>query len=559
MVALLNFLLLLFASFSAVCSGQGVAPEKSGGNAFNRGNAWEGEIMIESMDRRGFLKAAGLAGAAFAGGSMLAGCAPAASGSAESSDTVSASNVKWDEETDALVIGSGFAGLAAAIEAIEAGSSVILIDKMPVYGGNSSLNGGDMAAVGTALQKAAGVEDSFDLMEKDMLTAGKHYNHVDRVRTLVENSAAAVEWCESIGVEFTKLNFHGGHSVPRTNTTANATGGDIIKAQVARLEELGGSVTLKTKLERLIEDENGRIVGAEVRTNYDNAKSDSGTPKFIKARKGVVLASGGFSNDVKMRTIHEPRLTEDLTSTNHDGATGEALREALKHKAMDVHMDWIQLGPWTSPDEAGFGYCPQFCERLVGWGLMIDPETGKRFVKETGDRKERADKMLELNHITLIIGDAPAAEAQVAKRIMEGGTEKGVILEFQTLEEIADEFSIPKDAFLAEVERWNGFVTSGTDEDFGSMIMKGAAPIATPPFYVAKLWPKVHHTMGGLLTNLQSQAIDQDYEPIPGLYAAGEVAGGTHGAVRLGSCAITDCVVFGRIAGQEVAKEQATA
>lgn len=516
--------------------------------------------MAESVGRREFLKKAGLASAALVGGSMLAGCASGASGSSEAAaEDLSASAVKWDRETDVLVVGSGFAGLAAAIEAIEAGSNVVLIDKMPVYGGNSALNGGDMAAVGTPLQKEAGVEDSTDLMVADMLKAGKKYNHVDRVKTVVENSAAAVEWCTTLGVEFTKLNFHGGHSVPRTNTTSNATGADIIKAQVAKLEELGSEVELKTKLERLIEDENGRIVGAEVREHYTLGKEDGGDIAFIKANKGVVLASGGFSNDMKMRTIHEPRLTEELSSTNHEGATGEALREALKHKAMDVHMDWIQLGPWTSPDEPGFGFCPQFCERLVGWGLMIDPETGKRFVKETGDRKERADKMLELNHVTLIIGDAPAAEKQVAPRIMEGGLEKGVILEFQTLEEIADEFSIPKDVFVAEVDRWNGFVSAGVDDDFGSLFLADAEPIATPPFYAAKLWPKVHHTMGGLMTNLQAQVTDQDYEPIPGLYAAGEIAGGTHGAVRLGSCAITDCVVFGRIAGQEVAKENAGA
>lgn len=516
--------------------------------------------MAEYVGRREFLKTAGIAGAALVGGSMLAGCAGSPSGSSQASaEGASASAVEWNEETDVLVVGSGFAGLAAAIEAIEAGSSVILIDKMPVYGGNSALNGGDMAAVGTPLQKEAGVEDSVELMEADMIRAGKNYNHVDRVKTVAENSAAAVEWCESLGVEFTKLNFHGGHSVPRTNTTSNATGADIIKAQVAKLEELGSGVTLNTKLDRLIEDENGRIVGAEVRERYTLGKEDSGNVLYIKANKGVVLASGGFSNDVKMRTIHEPRLTEELTSTNHEGATGEALREALKHKAMDVHMDWIQLGPWTSPDESGFGYCPQFCERLVGWGLMIDPETGKRFVKETGDRKERADKMLELNHVTLIIGDKPATDAQVAPRIMEGGLKNGVILEFQTLEEIAEEFSIPKDEFLAEVARWNGFVEAGVDEDFGDLFLAGAAPIENPPFYAAKLWPKVHHTMGGLVTNLQAQVMDQDYNTIPGLYAAGEIAGGTHGAVRLGSCAITDCVVFGRIAGQEVAKEEAQA
>lgn len=491
---------------------------------------------------------------------MLAACSPGAQKPSEgATKQVSAANIKWDEETDVLVVGAGFAGLAAAIEAKQAGSEVILIDKMPVYGGNSAINGGDMAAVGTPLQTAAGVKDDLALMEADMLKAGKNYNHVERVKEVVKNSAAAVEWCTSLGVEFTKLNFHGGHSVPRTNTTSNATGSDIVKAEVAKLKELGTEVTLKTILDRLIEDESGRIVGAEIRKGYKLGSDDSGDTAYIKAKKAVVLAAGGFSNDVNMRTIHEPRLTDAMTSTNHEGATGESLREALKHKAMDVHMDWIQLGPWTSPDEPGFGYTPQFCERLVGFGLMIDPETGKRFVKETGDRKERADKMLALNRITLVMGDSAACEKQVLPRIMEGGQKAGVILKFDTLEDIAKEFSIPQDAFLAEVARWNSFIEKKVDDDFGALIMEGATPTQTPPFYVAKLWPKVHHTMGGLVTNLKSQVIDQDYEPIPGLYAAGEIAGGTHGAVRLGSCAITDCVVFGRIAGQEAAKEQASA
>lgn len=517
----------------------------------------KGVTMEGMIGRRDFLKTAGIAGAAILGTSALAGCAP--SGNAHNESLANTGEITWDDEVDVLVVGSGFAGLAAAIEAAEAGCSVRLIDKMPTYGGNSALNGGDMAAVGTPLQKEAGVEDSIDLMMEDMLRAGKNYNHVDRVRTVVENSAAAVQWCTDLGVEFTKLNFHGGHSVPRTNTTSNATGADIIKAQVAKVEELGCPVELRTKLERLIEDESGRIIGAELKEGFALNMESSGESTFVKTAKGIVLASGGFSNDVQMRMIHEPRLTEDLTSTNHDGATGEALREALKHKAMDVHLDWIQLGPWTSPDEPGFGYTPQFCERLVGYGLMIDPETGKRFVKETGDRKERADKMLELGHITLVMGDAPAVEAQVAPRILEGGLSTGVIMAFDTLDDIATEFSIPADEFKAEVARWNSFVSNRKDDDFDALILENAAPIETAPFYVAKLWPKVHHTMGGLVTNLQAQVIDQDFNPIAGLYAAGEICGGTHGAVRLGSCAITDCVVFGRIAGQGVAKAEAVA
>ncbi|NPD31200.1 flavocytochrome c [Eggerthellaceae bacterium zg-1084] len=510
--------------------------------------------MSEQMKRRDFLKVGGLAGVALVGAGMMSGCGPKAAG-----EKASAKKDSWDQEVDVLVVGSGFAGLAAAIEAMQAGAEVALIDKMPVYGGNSSLNGGDMAAVGTPLQKEAGVEDSIDLMVKDMVRTGKSYNHVDRVKLMVEQSAGAVQWCADLGVKFTKLNFHGGHSVPRTNTTSNATGADIVKAQVEKFESMGGKIELKCKLDRLVADEGGRIIGAEVRDRYTLGDEDSGKPRRIRARKAVVLASGGFSNDVKMRQIHEPRLDDKLTSTNHEGATGESLREALKHGAMDVHMDWIQLGPWTSPDEPGFGFCPQFCERMVGWGLMVDPETGRRFVKETGDRKVRADKMLELNRVTLVVGDAKAVEKQVAPRILEGGTKAGVILRFDSLDDIAKEFSMPVDEFKAEVERWNGYVRAGKDPDFDALVLKDAGPIENPPYYVSRLWPKVHHTMGGLYTNLKSQVINQDFEPIPGLYAAGEIAGGTHGAVRLGSCAITDCVVFGRIAGKEAAKEDATA
>lgn len=516
----------------------------------------ESHAPESAVDRRGFLRAAGACGAVAVGGGILAGSRAGASEKRGAPSEGDAASLSWDEETDVLIVGAGFAGMAAAIEAKQAGSDVVIIDKMGMWGGNSSLNGGDMAAVGTPLQKEAGVEDSVELMEQDMLVTGKYYNHVDKVRRLVEHSAEAVQWLTDLGVEFTKLNFHGGHSVPRTNTTSNATGRDITEAQETFMEGLGVVPRLNTKLVSLAQNEDGRIVGAEVLEGYKLGEEGSGEPKRIKARKAVIMASGGFAQDVEMRMVHEPRLTDAFSSTNHEGATGEALREMLKHQAMDIHLDWIQLGPWTSPDEVGFGFCPQFCERLVGHAPMIDPATGRRFVKETGDRKVRADKMLELNHVTIILGDEPAVKRQVVERILEGGLENGVFKKFDTLEDIAAEYEIPVDEFLDEMEKWNGYVEAGEDPDFGTMIMEGAEPTQTPPFYVARLWPKVHHTMGGVHTNVDGQVIDQDFNVIPGLYAAGEVTGGTHGAVRLGSCAITDCIVFGRIAGQLAAAEE---
>jgi succinate dehydrogenase/fumarate reductase flavoprotein subunit len=187
---------------------------------------------------------------------------------------------------------------------------------------------------------------------------------------------------------------------------------------------------------------------------------------------------------------------------------------------------------------------------------MIDPATGKRFVKDTGDRKERADKIIQIGHYCLVMGDEPTVKQQVVERVLEGGMQNGVIKTFDTLEEIADEYDIPVDDFKAEIDHWNEIVEAGEDPDFGTLIQDGAKPMDTPPYYVSLLWPKIHHTMGGLDTDTESRVISLDFAPIPGLYAAGEVTGGTHGAVRLGSCAITDCVVFGRIAGRNAAAEE---
>ncbi|MGE4271503.1 MAG: flavocytochrome c [Desulfitobacterium sp.] len=512
--------------------------------------------MSEKMvDRRKFIKTMALAGVSLAGAGALAGCS---NGAAAGTADPKAAGPEWKEETDIIVIGSGFAGMAAALEALEAGSKVIMIEKMPVIGGNSTINGGDVAACGSKMQVEGGFKDSPELMAKDMMKAGLNYNHLDRVQLLAEKSNEALEWSMNyLGVKYTKVNFHGGHSVSRTHMTENATGADIIKAAAAKLKEKGVTPATNTKLVRLIENDEKRIIGVEVLEGYKFGKEDSGTPKLIKAKKAVIMASGGFAQDIKMRQIHEPRLTDKFTSTNHLGATGEALREVLKHGAMDVHMDWIQLGPWTSPDEPGFGYTAQFCERLVGMSPMINVLTGKRFIMETGNRKVRADAIIELGEPCIIFGDEYAVKRQVVPKILEGGMGNGAFKKFDTLEEIAAAYKIPVEPFLAEVKHWNSMVLNGKDEDFGTMLLEGAKPTEQGPFYVARLWPKVHHCMGGLYTNLKGQVINQDFETIKGLYAAGEITGGTHGAVRLGGVACTDCLVYGRIAGQEAAKEAA--
>ena len=466
---------------------------------------------------------------------------------------------KWDETYDVVVIGSGFAGLAAAIEAKNAGAKdVVVLEKMPVHGGNSIINGGDFCAPGTKMQEANGVQDSAELMLKDMLKAGLYLNHPELAKMVAYNAKGALEWTESyLGAKYTRLNFHGGHSVKRAHQTINASGSELVNKELAKAKELEVKLQVRTKLTRFLSGKDGRVVGMEVRKGYKFPDDSTGKTAFIKARKAVVLSSGGFSRDVALRQVHDPRLTDKFESTNQPGATGEALLAACMAKAMDVQMDWIQLGPWASPDEKGFGHVPLFCERLVGYSPMINPKTGKRFFKETGNRKERADAIILIGDPVIIFGDSYAVPKQVFPNALQKGMEAGAIKKFDSLEAVAKEYNIPVATFLEEIARWNSFVEKKKDADFDCMIFPEAKPTVTPPFYAARLWPKVHHTMGGLVIDKNAQVIGFDFKPVKGLYAAGEITGGVHGAVRLGGVAMADCIVFGRIAGKNAGGEKA--
>ena len=500
--------------------------------------------------RRSFLKVGG--GAAAASGLALAGLGT----SAEAAPA--AMPKKWDETYDVVIVGTGFAGLAAAVEARSAGANVLVIDKMRVHGGNSIINGGEIAVPGNKWQKEAGIDDSPDLLFKDMMRAGANLNHPELVRVVADNALKDFEWCQDfIGARFHQLVFHGGHSVKRSLQTINASGSELVNTLLAKAKALGVQIAFTTKMERLVGNPDGRIVGIEVRKNYRFPDDKSGKVAFIKARKAVILASGGFSQNVQLRQIHDPRITEKYESTNHPGATGEATLAAMWAGAMGVQMDWIQMGPWTSPDEKGFGTVPHFCERLVGYGLMVDPATGKRFIQETGNRKLRADAMMALGRPVVIFGDSVNVTRQILPVHMERGQANGSIKKFDSLDDLAKAYGMPVDILKAEVEKWNGFVKAKKDTDFNCMIFPETTPTAVAPFYAARLWPRVHYTMGGLVINKNAQVKGLDMQVMKGLYAAGEIAGGVHGAVRLGTCSMLGCVVLGRIAGRNAVAEKA--
>ncbi|MFA9399165.1 MAG: flavocytochrome c [Clostridiaceae bacterium] len=461
----------------------------------------------------------------------------------------------WNEEIDIVVIGSGFAGLTAAIEAKNAGKSVVVFEKMKAVGGNSIISDGGIAAPGTLLQGKYGINDCPDMMYKDMMSAGLGINYPELVRTVVDNAKDVFEWSRDyLGVEYLdRIDQFGGHLVPRCYTAKNISGVTIIKKQVEKAKELGIEIRLSMYFESFVQDADGKVCGVVIRENYDYKNPDQGIKRYIKAEKGVILAAGGFGSDVSFRSVQDPRLTEKIDSTNKPFATAEVIKQALKIGAASVHLSQIQLGPWGSPDEKGYGAAPQFTEYILfQYGMIVDPETGSRFVNELADRKTLSDKILSIDHPCIGIADSKAVKESGWN--LDRCIKKGVVKKFNTFNEFAEFYNVSIENFEDSINKFNDCVSDGFDKYFNKPIIENAKPIKEPPFYGVRLWPKVHYTMGGIRINAKGQVLDYDGKVIKGLYAAGEVTGGVHGASRLGSCAITECLVFGRIAAQNACK-----
>lgn len=461
----------------------------------------------------------------------------------------------WSEETDLIVLGSGIAGLSAAIEAGLSGASVIVFEKMKIPGGNSRISDGGLAAPNNYLQKTMGVADSPELFFKDMMKAGSGINYPHLVKIAADKAAEAVLFIRNdLGVKFQeRLDRFGGHSVERCLTTINHSGSDIIKAQISKLKQLGIDIRTRHKMINFIVDKNGGVEGVEIASQYNARDESCKKIDRIRARRGVVLATGGFANDLQFRMLQNPFLNKSVKSTNHQGATAEGLLAALKINALPVHLSHIQMGPWGCEDESGYGKGARFASYCTyPFGILVDPFNGQRVVNEWGNRKERSDAILNTGHPCIGIVDLKGVKESEIN--LGNSLNQKKIIEFENLAELAGFYGIPFSPLEKTVKNYNSLIKKEKKDQFGKKLDHRAFPLKHPPFYGIRLWPKVHYTAGGIGINSNAQVINYYNQPIPNLYAAGEVCGGIHGASRLGSCALTECIVFGRIAGQQVAQ-----
>lgn len=474
----------------------------------------------------------------------------------------------FDEMTDVLVVGSGFAGMAAALAAAESGAKVVVVEKMAFLGGNSSLSGGMIAVPGSSVQKEQGVEDSPEKLMADMERIGQGLGDPEHIRFVCENAADTFEWTRKVmGVEWnTHLTGKGGHSASRCMITTQGTGQGILVPCAKKLKAMGVELRTRVFVERTLRGEDGRVRGLQVREGWTFGKPESGTVKTIGARRAVVLAFGGFGADVKYRRRLDPKLGDAFLTTNQPGATAECLREASRIGANIIQADWIQCLPSCSPVEKGMGLASHFAT-ISGslYGLWIDSKTGKRFVNEFGDRKVCTDAILRVINKggkALAVSDAKGVEELNVVRpgLIEKVLKSGAVKKYDTLGALCSAYGMDPAVVKATLERHNALLASGKDSDFGRRFDKKAQPIGSGPYYVSEQSPKVHHTMGGIATDVTTAVLDVSTdEPIPGLFAAGECVGGIHGAVRIGACAVMDCLVNGREAGRRAAAEKPAA
>lgn len=482
----------------------------------------------------------------------LAGCGQAdqadqesPEGEEETTETAEDTQEMESEYThDVVVVGGGGAGFSAAIMAAEEGSDVVLIEKLPFVGGNTLISGGEMNVPNNWVQENLGIEgDSIETYIEDTLEGGDYENSEEMVEVLAENALDAAEWLrDDINVDFydDQLFQFGGHSYERALIPEGHTGQELISKFQARADELDIEIFTETEATQLIQDDSGKIVGVE-------ADHDGDTITF-NANNGVVLTTGGFGANVEMRVEANEEYDDRYGSTNVSGATGDGIVLAQEVGAAVDNMEYIQTYPVSNPET---GDISLLADTRFDGAALINQE-GDRFVEELERRDVISEAILDqTGGYAYQVWDTALSEYSRTYEMHESEfkrlEESGLIHLADTLEEAAEFFDIPVDNFLETVEEINEYAESGEDPDFNHRA--GLAPIKEGPFFIQKATPSVHHTMGGLVVDVDTHVLDEDGEIIDGLYAAGELTGLTHGTNRLGGNAITDIIVFGRMAG----------
>lgn len=451
-------------------------------------------------------------------------------------------------EADVIVIGSGAAGLAAALTAAGYGKSVIILEKMPVIGGNSLLSTGLINAPDPERQKLVGIEDSNDLFFKQTYEAGHRSGNQELIKVMVENALPTVQWLEKYGIHFKEevIQIYGG-LWPRGHNPKVSHGRGYINFLSKACKERGIPIKTNTQAVSFIRgsgERKNRITGVKALVN--NA------PIEFKANCGVIIATGGFTANQKLCAQLDPRL-QGMNYTGSPSATGDifpAVKE-IGGQLKDLKEIQCNLGPVGHFNHRS-GYHSD-----VKRHILVN-KNGLRFVAEDGLRDKLRDAVLsQPDGDVFIIIDSDGYQDLSSKFQQSGATSEalGYGWKADSVKELAQKMNISPRNLEKTVDEYNQAVASKKDP-FGREPWMLVKTISHAPFYASKARMAIHYTMGGIVIDAQARVLDEGNVPIEGLFAAGEATTGIHGTNRVGGNGILDAFVFGRIAGQSAANQK---
>ena len=502
---------------------------------------------------------------------------------------------------DVIVVGAGGAGMVAAATAVDNGATVIVLEKMAMLGGNTARSEGNMSAMdpepekllpmtqavrdiiakytnpkvacspeAAELQKtvlkqlaehdAAGkkyIFDSPELFALQTIVGGNCKNDAKLVLTMTRNATAAMKWLDAqsdmtwFHVPRSWVDVGIGGLYPRGQWPRQADGKTpistydaYIRPLAAKVEAAGNPIYKNIKVVSVERDASGRVTGVK-------AVDRKGVERVFSGRS-VVLAAGGYGANLQMVKKYND-ISVTVTS-NSPGTTGEVLEEAVAAGAGLTGMEWIQIHPHGNPKNGEL-------ESAIAARPSDTPyvnRDGLRFVDETGRRDEISYGILKQpGQVAFSIYDQRTIEEKkVEEKKIESAIAHGYAFKADTLEDLARQTGIDWKNFEKTMKAYNEASVSQNTKSLPVPKILIGNPVVKAPFYAVPITTTIHHTMGGLRINEKTQVLDKNGNVIPGLYAAGEITGGIHGGNRLGRNALTDLLVFGHIAGQEVAKNK---
>ncbi|USJ19640.1 flavocytochrome c [Lactococcus formosensis] len=437
---------------------------------------------------------------------------------------------------DVIIVGSGGAGMTAAIEAKDAGMNPVILEKMPMAGGNTSKASAGLNASETSVEKAQGITDSNDKFYEETLKGGGGTNDKELLRYFVDHTAAAVDWLAQNDIVLDNLTTTGGMSVSRTHRPhdGSAVGAYLVKGLEENISKRDIPVFVNSDVTK-INEKDGKVSGVEVKIEGETKQVDS---------KAVVVTTGGFGANQNMIAKYRPDL-KDYVTTNAAGSTGDGIEMISALGGALVDMDKIQIHP-TVFQKTGY----LVSESIRGEGAILVNKEGKRFFNEmdTRDKVSAAELKQDGKYAYAIFGEGTKDKVKAVDQYIS----KDMVVEADNVEELAKKLDIKPEELNATVTKWNKAVADKKDSEFGRTT--GMTNDISGKVYAIKVAPGIHHTMAGVKINTQTQVLKEDGQPIKGLYAAGEVTGGLHGGNRIGGNAVADIIIFGRQAGQESAK-----